>query len=222
MQLNRIGQVRTCMKESYRVYSDGDDDSVRINGTYDGQVSIRQTTNGTVVVAFRGTESWKDWMINLLRTRSQFPMIPGAMVHTGFQLQHDALFDKIVAQLMLYHTLVPGILVTGHSLGGALATLFAATIARRMSTVNVVCFVFGSPRVGNRKFVKGLKRIQNLSIVRINSAYDIIPCVPWMGYTHTAEVLTLSVKNTRWYQVRKRHSIRCMYETFVGEHGSKL
>ena len=48
------------------------------------------------------------------------------------------------------------ILVTGHSLGGALATLAAYDISRAMEWVSkptkVICYTFGAPRVGNHAF----------------------------------------------------------------------
>lgn len=40
--------------------------------------------------------------------------------------------------------------VTGHSLGGALATLATLDHRRRYPTANVTMYNFGSPRVGNR------------------------------------------------------------------------
>jgi predicted lipase len=218
--LYRMRNVQICMQESCRAYNECVTSSrcVRFTGAYDGQVTMTQSTNGQIVIAFRGTESWKDWMVNIMRVRSRFPSITGAAVHTGFRLQHDALWDKIITQLRTYTTLDKGILVTGHSLGGALATLFAVSVAGRMPNIRVSCFVFGSPRVGNRKFVEGIQNVRNLSVLRINNAYDIIPCIPWMGYTHTRDFITLPVKHARWYQIRKRHSMHNMYTGFMKKY----
>ena len=46
------------------------------------------------------------------------------------------------------------ILLTGHSLGGALATLAAYDIRRELNVppCSVVCYTFGAPRVGNYAF----------------------------------------------------------------------
>ena len=46
------------------------------------------------------------------------------------------------------------ILLTGHSLGGALATLAAYDIRRELNVprCSIVCYTFGAPRVGNYTF----------------------------------------------------------------------
>ena len=43
---------------------------------------------------------------------------------------------------------------SGHSLGGALATLAAYEIAKMCSGVDVACYTFGAPRTGNHTFAK--------------------------------------------------------------------
>lgn len=44
------------------------------------------------------------------------------------------------------------VLVTGHSLGGALAMLCALDVARKWHGVDLSCYTFGAPRVGNPIF----------------------------------------------------------------------
>uniref|UniRef100_K3Y5G4 C2 domain-containing protein n=1 Tax=Setaria italica TaxID=4555 RepID=K3Y5G4_SETIT len=78
--------------------------------------------------------------------------------------------------------------VTGHSLGGALATLLALELSSSQMAKNGVIFVtmynFGSPRVGNRRFAE----VYNAKVKdswRIVNHRDIIPTVPrLMGYCH--------------------------------------
>ena len=43
---------------------------------------------------------------------------------------------------------------SGHSLGGALATLAAYEIAKTCPEVDVACYTFGAPRTGNHAFAK--------------------------------------------------------------------
>ena len=54
------------------------------------------------------------------------------------------------------------IFVTGHSLGGALATLASYDIQQAVQhmpvKVDVACYTFGSPRVGNHAFARDVAR----------------------------------------------------------------
>lgn len=63
--------------------------------------------------------------------------------------------------------------VTGHSLGGALATLFAYECARRSwrrgarppaAAPNVVLYNYGSPRVGNRAFAEEVRAVRGVRV----------------------------------------------------------
>ena len=206
------------MEASWDAYQMGPsrDHCLRFSGRHDGQVTIRKTPEGQALVAFRGSESWKDWLINLTRYQSEYPQLAGGRVHTGFLRQHDAMWERIVSHLQTYATLESrGILVTGHSLGGALATLFAVRIASLLPSVPVACYVFGSPRVGNRAFVEGGQRLANLSVLRVNNAYDLIPQIPVYGYMHTPNVVTLPFdRQLWWFQATSRHSIERMYQQF--------
>ena len=68
---------------------------------------------------------------------------------------------------------------TGHSLGGALATLAAYDFrkAARDNGVDlrVACYTFGAPRVGNHAFAKEFNAIVNDCWHVIN---DLVSCLP--------------------------------------------
>ena len=57
-----------------------------------------------------------------------------------------------------------GCLQTGHSLGGALATLAAYDIRKQLQAsskqgVEVMCYSFGAPRTGNHAFAADYNRV---------------------------------------------------------------
>ena len=60
-------------------------------------------------------------------------------------------------------SLLVQICCTGHSLGGALATLAAFDISRAMEWVNrptkIICYTFGAPRVGNYAFAETYNKL---------------------------------------------------------------
>lgn len=67
------------------------------------------------------------------------------------------------------------IFVTGHSLGGALATLAACDIQRHTEFHHPILYTFASPRVGDSAFAK---LFEDLSCFRIANSEDVVPTVP--------------------------------------------
>ena len=80
--------------------------------------------------------------------------VPWALVHNGFYKAYNDVSSNIkdyVTNLFQTHKFAqPSILVTGHSLGAALATLCAADLKRNgLTGKGMKLYNFGSPRVGN-------------------------------------------------------------------------
>eukprot|EP00239_Pterosperma_sp_CCMP1384_P004573 CAMPEP_0197849626 /NCGR_PEP_ID=MMETSP1438-20131217/12738_1 /TAXON_ID=1461541 /ORGANISM="Pterosperma sp., Strain CCMP1384" /LENGTH=403 /DNA_ID=CAMNT_0043462403 /DNA_START=122 /DNA_END=1333 /DNA_ORIENTATION=+ len=134
------------------------------------------------VVAFRGTVQKKpmDWVNDgeVWKT-SPYEDLPDVKVHSGFyHSYYDVLKQQVVAALQAHHPEAP-VLVTGHSLGGAMAVVCAFDLARSGFNVAQV-FTFGQPRVGNRYFASAYK----LSVPnhwRVTHHNDIIPHLPVTG-----------------------------------------
>ncbi|GFR44840.1 hypothetical protein Agub_g6182, partial [Astrephomene gubernaculifera] len=87
------------------------------------------------------------------------------------------------------------VLVTGHSLGGALATLAAYELAERRtparSRQSISLYTFGAPRVGNRAFAAEFDGLVP-DAWRVTNSNDIIPSVPrLMGYCHVGRAVRL-------------------------------
>jgi pimeloyl-ACP methyl ester carboxylesterase len=130
--------------------------------------------DGTAWIAWRGTHvtSLTDVMVDLAAWRLRWA--GKARVHAGFRWAYRRLAGEIAAWLAAnpHRRLV----TTGHSLGGALATLFAA------ERPEAELVTFGSPRVGNRAFaalMAGRGR-------RYSAGCDGVAAVPWewLGYRH--------------------------------------
>jgi pimeloyl-ACP methyl ester carboxylesterase len=190
---------------------------IGFSGKYDGQAILSTGPGAAVAIAFRGSESCRDWSINLLRYRRSISYIAKGRVHAGFLLQYQALRDRLRAALPEG---ARDILVTGHSLGGALAMLCASEFAYLCPEYRVRCIIFGAPRVGNPAFVSGVENQRNLSILRIQNRYDLVPCIPFFGYRHTTTVLNMRTPGLRWWHWRQRHGMAYMYQRFRLCHGS--
>ncbi|MFC1585665.1 hypothetical protein ACFL5V_08975, partial [Fibrobacterota bacterium] len=71
-------------------------------------------------------------------------------------------------------------IVTGHSLGGAIATLIAAYI-RHNKTDKVMLYTFGSPRVGDSEFVDHFTRKEPFPCFRVVNGNDCVTMLPPSG-----------------------------------------
>ncbi len=139
-------------------------------------------TAAETVVAFRGTQVFADPSLADMLSNLWFRRVPWdpGRVHRGYR---EALLD-IVQELKrpLYSGRRP-LYFTGHSMGGALATL-ASTLPPGPSAT----YSFGAPRVGDGVFARSLA-----NLVRIVHGTDIAPRYPLpLGYRHGGEVWHLS------------------------------
>lgn len=106
-----------------------------------------------VVVAFRGSEDIKNWITNLDTVRTSYGACSGCSVHLGFNAAYNNVSSEVRSRVKEYMAKFPGasLIVTGHSLGGALAVLCAVDLNNNVRAVDIV-YTFGQPRVGNDKF----------------------------------------------------------------------
>jgi hypothetical protein len=137
-------------------------------------------------VVFGGSESTTDWMQNVNALYSSVPYEhnvkqalspPPIEVHTGFANQLAAgrarvtkFFDACKAAG------VKKVFLSGHSLGGAVATLAAAEFASKYPEIQVELITFGAPVVGNYEFGKNINSLLSAHMTRVISSGDPIPC----------------------------------------------
>jgi predicted lipase len=121
-----------------------------------------------VVVSYRGTvpTSLKNWIedLNFAET-TPYPKAPNALVHSGFYNAYLTVQNQTLQSvselrrfkyLNLYSTISSQhpdftIMVTGHSLGAAIAEIAALDIKLELGE-DVAVYNYGDPRVGNEGF----------------------------------------------------------------------
>ncbi|KAJ7780069.1 alpha/beta-hydrolase [Mycena maculata] len=125
---------------------------------------------------------------------SRFPQSAGQniKVHSGFQQTFERTADKLLAGVMagLASTGVKKVLVTGHSLGAAVATMTGAMIKDAVDpSVAVSLIVFGLPRGGNQAWADFLD--SGVGVTYMTNQNDPVPTVPpeLLGFHHpTGEI----------------------------------
>ena len=135
---------------------------------------------GAVVVAFRGTESTGDWLANLnVLGTSQ----PYGIVHRGFHTGFTVVKSRIEQELRR----LPDrkVVLTGHSLGGALATIAAAEW-QGVFPIDAI-YTYGQPAVGRGNFPAFMRKHYGEIFYRFVNDDDIVPLVP-PGYRHVGRL----------------------------------
>ena len=122
----------------------------------------------------RGTADLRNWLTDL-----DCKLVPvlNFRVHRGFYEAMQAVEADLDASLGQAQEM--RLWVTGHSLGGALAKLWALWAAGRGHDVAGV-YTFGQPRVGDASFVSFYDSVLRARSFRVVHADDIVPRVPWM------------------------------------------
>ena len=146
----------------------------------------RSATSRTAFVSFRGSSDLADWLADINVVPENYSAVSGfGNVHTGFQDVYETVRTSIAANLATATAECDQILMTGHSLGAALAVLAAPDILRNMSsnTLEPQLITFAGPRVGIADFAAAFNgAIKNC--FRVVNFLDIVPLVPPDPYVH--------------------------------------
>jgi predicted lipase len=159
-----------------------------------------------LAVVFRGSESIKDWYYDLQILKHKYK--DKIWIHSGFynQLHSDNIHLCIINKVRSILDQYPDykIFVTGHSLGGALATLFGYILAHEIDNF-ITVVSFASPRIGNYHWKKSFEEKLNLKHFRVTNNRDLITATPTINYYHVGTDIKL-YKDSFYINVGKTHS----------------
>jgi len=174
----------------------------------DGTQAFLAHNSKFAVLAFRGTSDWKDVQTDLTANKvsaggSSFGKI---RMHTGFFRGYELVSKQIVSKLDEVKGLP--LYITGHSLGGALATVALRFLEKKEDLKDRIaaCYTFGSPRVGNADFEEDIRS----PVYRVVNFTDIVTFLPFltMGFTHVGDVRYLSYGSPKLVRRRRPLSQR--------------
>ncbi|KAF4589677.1 feruloyl esterase a [Ophiocordyceps camponoti-floridani] len=157
-------------------------------------IIFKDANNKEMVVAFRGTTNFRDIATDanfLVQSDFESPGISGCegcKVHAGFLESWNTVAKDVISNLQGQLAENPDmkVVVTGHSLGGAQASLAAMSIIGSGLDADVV--TFGQPRTGNQAYADFVDEMAP-DLIRVTHADDIVPQIPpkdlaSSGYQH--------------------------------------
>lgn len=161
-------------KEKEALISELDILQMKLLETFDhnGTQAILVSFGKFLVLGFRGTEatSMKD-----IKTDAKAKIIAcetGGKMHSGFKTAYEQVSLDVRKKLNEDEYKNKSLFITGHSLGGALATVAAKKLTHKGGLA--ACYTFGSPRVGDEKWIQDMKT----PIYRMVNAADSVTMLP--------------------------------------------
>jgi hypothetical protein len=145
--------------------------------------------SSAIYVVFRGTNSLRNWIDDLKFAKADYPYprCSGCEVHKGFYEAEQAVISGILSEVQRLKRVYPSysVVITGHSLGAAIATLTAIDVFA--AGYSVVSYNIGCPRVGDADFASWVNSIMP-DTHRITHDNDMVPQVPLqsMNFHHLA------------------------------------
>jgi triacylglycerol lipase len=208
---NAYWMARLCKEIYLKTSADNelpDESSIlaSIKGDDNGFISVfavdKNSAQGALIehqdylcLTFRGTNEVADWLdnINAFCTRQLF-----GEFHRGFWQSTEDVWPLLIEQYQLCQAQKKRpVFITGHSLGGAMATIAAAKFIQLDQAFTSV-YTFGQPRVLSRDTA----RIYNIECksrsFRFHNNNDIVTRVParFMGYSHGGSYLYITQEQT--------------------------
>lgn len=149
-----------------------------------GIVAINDADPNDVVVAIRGTLTVWEWLQDAKFLYKPFTNIPSAPLtedgftdmYQSFSFAPEEEHESFLTDLTGLFPSTATVTIAGHSLGAALATLFALDLAVH-SALTLALYTLASPRVGDLSF----SQLFNHTVpnaFRIANRLDIVPKVP--------------------------------------------
>ncbi len=158
-----------------------------------------------VILIFRGTVNLENWLTDF--DTKQVPFKKGrGKVHQGFYdsiLELEPYINNIITKRCTENQ---DLYITGHSLGGAQATIAAMQCESLKSFTNIT--TFGEPKIGNAEFINFVNGSLNSDIpsgksrlFRQVNQYDPVPYVPFFSYYHEGGFYIYSNFYNQLYQI---------------------
>lgn len=133
-----------------------------------GTQAFLAANESNIFLAFRGTEVESPADI-----KADLDARMSGGIHSGFKKAFDYVHEQIQAAINAEKHKGKALIICGHSLGGALATIAAKELTHYAGGISS-CYTYGSPRVGNPNWVSKIKP----PVYRVVNAVDVVTMLP--------------------------------------------
>jgi hypothetical protein len=136
------------------------------------------TRDGILFIFFEGSVDFIDWINDFIFFRKRIPYKgtnKKIRVHSGFLSSYLLVRDKI--QELAKD--VTDIVISGHSLGGAVAHLAGLDIQYNFPEKNLNIVTFAAPRLGTKKFAESFNRRVGDVTEAFENYGDVVPHLPF-------------------------------------------
>ncbi|MEZ8335860.1 lipase family protein [Vibrio splendidus] len=176
-----------------------------------GTQAILVETPISYVLAFRGTEATS---LNDIKSDANAKITKCktlGRVHEGFHKAFESVKDEINTGLLNLTDNKP-LFITGHSLGGALATIAAKRLEFNHGIA--ACYTFGAPRVGDKEWIATIKT----PIYRVVNAADSVTMLPPNGVAIGA--LSTGIGFIPWIGTKAKEFLLAKFSGYI--HGGNM
>ncbi len=141
-----------------------------------------------IYIFLRGTLTTEEWKKDFQFEQSHHPLselpknyqcqMKNVLVHRGFLSMSEKIIEQILESVKAIYK-PKSVIISGHSLGGAVASLCSFKLANIYNNLDIFCYTFGKPRVGNDNYQECFNKKINLEMIRFENTEDIVPNLPW-------------------------------------------
>lgn len=159
-----------------------------------------------IVFAFRGSHVAADYKADAKIRLENYEY--GGYIHRGFHQYYNMLREKLISYCKDIGK--KEIFITGHSLGGALALIHAASLKRAYKDANINLYTYGMPRVFDSQAIRS---IEDISHFRHVYEADLVPrIIPSKLPNSVQDFLHSPIKDGCTKFTRQHHGQICYIE----------
>lgn len=201
-----VNRLTYCTKDEIKQFSCVDCDKRSLIGVYDPAsqassqvVVVIDKEEDEILIGFRGTiNNIQQWASDLDAVYTKWN--GNGRVHSGFFDRFNEIKTPTLTFLRQAQEELPdgNVIISGHSMGGAVATLFASYLVETMKIHPKYVYTYGSPRVGDGTFAKYVDKQFGDRLIRVMNEWDMVTDLPpiILNYRHTGKLVICKTGTT--------------------------